>query len=212
MTHQPAIPTLRLALLATLSLLVGILATPLLYAAPQPDPVPRRWELTVEPGPLRVATINIPEEGPRAFYYFTYRVTNNTGTDQTLAPIFELYTDDGEILRSNRRVPRDAVRQILEMLRNPLLEDEISIQGPILAGRENAKDGLVVWPADNFRINDVTIFAVGFSGETRRYIRPDTGEEILLRKTLELRHEVPGELNPRSSRPLERVQQRWILR
>lgn len=199
-------------LLGIFTLLLTCLAVPNLIAAPQPDPVPRRWELTVEPGPLRVATLNIPDEGPRTFYYFTYRVTNNTGSDQTLAPIFELYTDDGEIRRSNRNVPREAVRQLLDKLRNPLIEDEIAIQGPILPGREHAKDGLVVWPVGSFDINDATIFAVGFSGETRRYVRPDNGEEIILRKTLLLRHEIPGELNPNSSRPLERVEERWILR
>lgn len=195
-----------------LALIVACLVPTLLQAAPQPDPVPRRWELTVEPGPLRTATLRIPGEGERSFYYFTYSVTNNTGADQTLAPIFELYTDDGEIRRSNRNVPRDAVRQLLQKLRNPLLEDEITIQGTIFPGRENAKDGLVVWPVGDLGIDEVTIFAQGFSGETRKYTRPDTGEEVILRKTLTLRHKVPGELNPNSSRPIERTEERWILR
>lgn len=28
--------------------------------APEPDPVPRRWQLAIEPGPLRVVSIDLP--------------------------------------------------------------------------------------------------------------------------------------------------------
>mgnify|MGYP006267818355 CR=1 FL=1 len=181
-------------------------------SVPQPDPLPRRWEFDVEPGSLRVASVDVPGEGPSAFYYMTYKVTNNTGEDRFLAPLFELATDDGDIVRSGLGVPRVVSEELLARQRNELLLDEISAQGMLLQGRENAREALVVWRADDLDVDEVVVYAAGFSGETETIRRPDTGEEVVLRKTLMLRHAVPGELNPRSRRPLERTMERWILR
>jgi hypothetical protein len=194
-------------------------ATPQALAAPQPDPIPRRWELQIEPGPLRVATVEVPGADNRTFFYFTYKVTNLSGgnraganQDPYLAPVFELYTDDGEIIRSGRGVPAPVVTELLNRLENPLLQNEIKIQGTIKPGKQHAREGLVVWPANSMKVDEVVIFAAGFSGETKAVVRPDTGQTVVLRKTLMIRHRVPGELDPTSSAPLRRSVQRWILR
>ena len=52
---------------------------------PEPDPIPRRWQLDVEVGPLRVATFDVKDEGKRAYFYMTYKVTNNSGEDLLFA-------------------------------------------------------------------------------------------------------------------------------
>lgn len=181
-------------------------------AAPEPEPIPRRWEFNVVPGDLRVTTVNIPGEGPRAFFYFTYAVTNNTGQDRNLAPSFELATDEGRIYRSGRGVPRYATEAIRALLRSEMILDEIAIQGLLLQGEENAKEGFVIWPAEDLKADEYTIYAAGFSGETKTVPRPDTGEPVVLRKTLMLRHDAPGEIDPSAGRPLIRTQTRWILR
>lgn len=181
-------------------------------APPQPAPVPSRWQLDIRPGPLRVTTVNVPDRGPRAFFYFTYEVVNNTGQDLLFAPSFELATDDGELLRSGRNVPAAVVRTIMDRLENPYLEDEIRIIGILQQGRENARDGLVIWPAEDLDVDEVKVFAKGFSGETRTVTRPDNGEEVVLYKVLMLTHTVPGNIAGRGSAPLERVEERWILR
>lgn len=181
-------------------------------AAPLPDPVPRKWEFRFEPGPLRVAVLETPEEGRKPFYYMTYYVENNTGADRYFAPRFELATDEGELLRSGRDVPREAVEQLLGMLRNSFLLDEIRVQGPLLQGDENAREGLIVWPCNNLSIDEVTVFAAGFSGENVIVRRPDNGDTVLLRKTKMLRHGVPGDLDANSDDPIERLLERWIMR
>ena len=48
-------------------------------AAPEPSPVPLRWQLEFTPGPLRVAMVDIPGQGRRAFFYMPYKAVNNTG-------------------------------------------------------------------------------------------------------------------------------------
>ncbi|RMH28404.1 MAG: hypothetical protein D6693_03890 [Planctomycetota bacterium] len=182
-------------------------------AAPQPDPVPRRWQLDVKPGPLRLALIQ-PEglPAPRAYLYFTYYVENNTGEDLLFAPSFEMTTDLGDRRKSGAGVPRDVTQTLLARLRNPFLKDQISAVGLLLQGDEHAREGLVVWPIDNLEVDEVTVFCAGFSGETKTVLRPDTGEPVLLRKTLMLRHQTPGDLAALGSRPLTRAEQRWIMR
>lgn len=183
--------------------------------APEPDPIPRRWQLDVEMGPLRVANIDLPG-GSKAFYYLTYKVTNNTGSDLLFAPAFDLSTSDGGVIRSGRDVPAQVTRSLMESLGNPLLEDQIGIIGMLLQGEENAKDGLVIWPADDLRITEISVYSAGFSGETRmiEVRNPNTGQNdrVILRKTLMTRYAAPGETTNRGTRPFSVLEQRWILR
>ncbi len=182
-------------------------------AAPEPEVVPRRWQLRIEPGDLRLISVAVSGEGVRAFFYLTYKVTNTTGEDRYFSPTFEIVTERQEPVRSGRNVPTSVVQAILIRTGNPLLQDEISVQGPLLQGPENAREGLVVWPADHLIAGgELCIFAGGFSGETKTVPRPDTGEPVILRKSLMLRYEALGILDPKDGRPLRRLSERWILR
>lgn len=72
-------------------MLGAVLGLSLTGMAPEPDPVPRRWQLDVEVGPLRMAVVE--SEGPtQAYFYMTYKVTNASGGDLLLAPALELAT------------------------------------------------------------------------------------------------------------------------
>lgn len=202
----------RLVLFGVLASVLGCVLAVTSVGAPLPDPVPRKWELRFEPGELRTAVVSLPDAGPTAFYYMTYYVENNTGDDLYFAPRFELVTDAGEVMRSGREVPREAVDKILAILDEPLLLDEIRVQGNLLQGPENAREALVVWPVGSLDVDEVSVYAAGFSGENEIVQRPDTGETVVLRKTKMLRHLVPGTLNPRRESPLRRTVERWILR
>lgn len=181
-------------------------------AAPEPEAVPRRWQLRIEPGDLRVAVIDADGVGPRAYLYMTYKVLNNTGEDRDFAPWFELATDNGQIVRAGRDVPHAVVQNLLRRVDNPFLQNDLNVQGRLLQGDENAREGLVVWPAPDMTAGEYTVYAMGFSGETKTIARPDNGEEVVLRKTLMLVHEGTGRLDPTSGRPLNRTKDRWILR
>lgn len=201
---------IRLCILPLLAIMAALAS-----AAPEPDPVPRRWQLDVRMGPLRVATVEAPEVGRKVYVYLTYLVTNNSGEDRLFAPSFELATDEGHLIRSGQGVPLEVTREIQRRLDNPLLEDQIKILGPLLQGEANAKDGLVIWPLPSVEVDEINIYAAGFSGETRtvEFTMPD-GEvhRITLRKTLMLRHSTPGIIAPGPAGELERVEQRWIMR
>lgn len=191
--------------------LLGLLALPA-AAAPEPEAIPRRWELRLEPGPLRITSVDIPGKGARAFFYFTFKVTNNSGQDLYFAPSFDLGLSDGTVVRSGRDVPQEATAAILKKLNNPFMSDELKAQGNLLQGPENAREAVVIWPATNLHVSDVTIYAAGFSGETKSVVRPDTGKPYVLRKTLMLRHSVSGDIDPTLNEPLTRTVERWILR
>lgn len=204
------------SVLVTLPIAGAVLTSSVALAAPEPDPIPRRWQLSLDMGPLRLITIEQSGGEPRAYYYLTYTVTNASGSDVLLAPIFELVGGDAQIRRSGRDVPADVTRTILERLNNPFLQDQISIIGLILQGSENAKEGLVVWPADDLKPDSLSVYAAGFSGEMRTIEVPDakTGKPstITLRKTMMVRYEVPGEIDRRGDRPIDALEKRWILR
>lgn len=203
---------------ATFAVLMVAMATVLLGVlgmAPEPDPIPRRWQLTIEPGPLRVAVLKDDEGSWAQYFYLTYKVTNSSKQDLLFTPSFELVTDDGVIRRSGRGVRSEITRQVLDSLDSPFLQDQIGVVGMILQGEANAKEGVVIWPVDDPRITDLSVFAAGFSGEMRNLEvkQPDgTSSRVVLRKTLMLSYQAPGEVRNMGAQPIPLLEKQWIMR
>lgn len=193
--------------------LLGALALVLMGAlAPEPDAVPRRWQLDVEPGHLRVMNVAAEATGPRLYYYFTYTVTNNSGQDRLLAPAWELSTDTFDLMRSGRDVPLEVTGRIKDSLQNGLVKDQINIIGNLLQGKENAEQGVLVWPVGDTAPSVVTVYGAGFSGETAKEPVAGSKEPKILRKTLMIRYRVAGDLSKQGGAPLEEIERRWIMR
>ena len=194
----------RAAIVAVLAIVCGAVA-----AYPKPAAIPYRWELELEPGALRLYVDPVTRD---AYWYFTYLVTNRTGADQVWAPSLVLYTDAGEVLSSGQGVPSRVEAALRELLGNPLLETQNEIIGDIYQGKGHAKDGLAVWPAESRTVNEISLFIGGLSGETARVRNPVSGDEVILRKTLQRNYLVRGHALARGSKPIELVDQEWILR
>lgn len=192
-----------------LALIAAVTAGGGAWAFPKPAPVPFRWELNFQSGPLR---LYVDDETGDSYWYFTYTVTNRTGKDQLWAPSLVLFTDAGEILHAGRDVPSRVTDDLLDLLGNEFLEDQNQIIGDILQGREHAKEGLVVWRPRNLNVNELSVFIAGISGETARVKNPITGQEVILRKTLQRDYLVRGNASARGSEPIELVEEQWILR
>lgn len=157
------------------------------------------WEIDFAPGDLRLFVD--PADG-RYYWYFTYTVTNLTERDVVFAPRIELFLDSGEILRSGRGVPSRAVDQIKRLLGNPLLEDQNRIIGDLRVGRENARTGIAIWPAEDLDVTELTLFFQGLSSQRKDVIHPETGELVPLYRTLRREYVVPGDPAERGSTPL----------
>lgn len=181
-------------------------------AAPEPDPVARRWELQFDVGPLRVASVNVPDVGPRQYLYLTYRVVNNSGEDVFFAPSFDYSNGQGEIVRSGRDVPQAVTTRLLEVVNNSFIEDQVQVIGDILQGPQNAKDGLVIWPLNDLNPEEVVVYVAGLSGESKTVASPGGKDKFVVRKTLRLSYQAPGSLVGRKSEPLDVASKSWIMR
>ena len=204
-------PTILACAMATGLIGVALTAATPALAAPEPSPIPKRWQLEITTSPLRTAVV-----GNRAYFFMTYKVTNNSPQDLLFAPAFELATDEGSLLRSGRDVPIEVTREMLSRLASPLIEDQISIVGTLLRGPENAKQGVVIWPVPQQHLTEVAVYCAGFSGETApvEIANPKTGqmEKKLLRKSWMMRYTFPGEFSPSSGDSFEPGESRWIMR
>ncbi|MCA9285560.1 MAG: hypothetical protein KDA22_10110 [Phycisphaerales bacterium] len=204
--------------LRTSALLVTLLAISIGVVAAAAPAAPRtqagsatstRWTLDFKPGALRLFVDPISR---KPYWYMDYRVINRTGQDRMWAPQFELFTDDGSVKASGKEVPTRVVKALKEVLGNPLIEDQNQIIGELLQGVENAKDGLVIWPAKNLQVTEISLFVRGLSGETTKVLNPQTGEEVVLWKTLHRVYMVPGDPLPRGGQPLPVVKDDWVMR
>lgn len=203
--------TSRLSRLAAAAFAVGSVAA-VMGLAPEPDPVPRRWQLEIIPGTLRLTSMDVPGVGPRMYLYMDYSVVNNSGEDLLFAPAFELANGEGEILRSGRDVPQSVTERVLASLQNSFAEDQISIIGTLLQGRENGKDGVVIWPVTDTNPERLTVYAAGFSGETATVEPPNSDVRFVLRKTLRLDFDSPGDLVGTRFESIPVREQSWIMR
>ena len=228
---EPLLPTRACARCFALALaMAGLLACAVPKAsalAPEPAPVPKRWQLEIEPSPLRLTLVDVPGQGPRAFFYMTFKATNNSATDLLFAPSFELATDEMIVLRSGREVPGAATTELIERMQNPLLKDQIGVVGTLLRGEENAEEALVAWPMPSTFQSEITVYCAGFSGETATVEVPNPAslmasgsatsapvkmERKTLRKTWMMRYRLPGELNPAAGLELRPYESGWIMR
>lgn len=179
---------------------------------PEPDPVPRRWELSLDVGPMRVITIDVPGLGARKYLYLTYTVVNDSKQDVLLAPAFDLSLGRGEVIRGGRDVPQAVTSRVIAGLQDMLVQDSVGIIGEIGQGKENARRGVVIWPVTNYNPEQIVVYAAGFSGETKTVVSPDGKERYVLRKTARLEFRAPGELTGVGSMELELAGRSWIMR
>ena len=184
------------------------------YAAPEPSPVATQWEFTFENGPLRLAWVD-DGNGVNPYFYLTYRVTNHWGGVKLFAPDVSLMTDNVNVVRSGRDVSSTVTETIMERLDNPLLESQIDIVSNVLEGVEHARDGVVIWPANDLEADEVTVFFAGLSGEFQSYVvgrETNDPHRYNLRKTLMLRYSTPGEFDQQGDTPFELAEKRWVMR
>jgi hypothetical protein len=210
--RTPAIPLIALVLA-----LVG--ASSLLLAQyPKPSPFPVAWELTFEHGEPRRVVVPAPGGAPKAYWYMTYSVTNNTDREQVFLPRFEMLTREGKVIESDRNIPAAVFAKIKQREGNQFLEPFTSIGGTIRVGEDEAKDGVAIWEEPLPRMGDFTIFISGLSGETFTMkdsggaeLKGPDGKPIILRKTLQLDYTLPGDERADDAM-VKLVGEQWVMR
>ena len=181
-------------------------------AFPQPSPYPKTWELEfTHSTPKRIVVAANPAEAPRAYWYMTYTVTNNTDREQLFLPALEMLTEDGRVIRNDFKIPKAVFDAIRRREGSKFLTPAALIGGELRLGPDEAKDGVAIWPEPAPEMGQFSIFVQGLSGETATVKGPD-GKDIILRKTLQLNYLIRGDEVYPGEDEINENPQEWVMR
>jgi len=167
------------------------------------------WSFDFKPKSLQLYVDGSTGEG---YWCLTYTVTNLTGVDRQWMPKVEMLDDRGRIHTAGRSVSPSITKAVKDLLGNPLLEDQFQVIGPLRHGRDNAKDGLLIWSAEPCDATELTIFVRGLSGETETVVDPMTKSPVVLYKTARLEFRVPGDVKDKPMAQIPVESRDWIFR
>jgi hypothetical protein len=194
------------------------------------------WVLDFKFRQPRFILTNIPGEGKKLVWYMVYRITNRTGAPREFVPRFELVTNPGSPpagtvvdAKANpsglySRVFKDELLQKAELQvqeregRERTFYNSVTIGKPLeptpKEGAPIERYGVVFWKdipmGETKRFN---IYITGLSNGYRRLDDPkDKKKEVILRKTVELRFEKPGDDPNPEQREIRFEGSDWIYR
>jgi hypothetical protein len=218
-----------LAALATVTIINGSSVSPAVAQQkptepagtfPRPSVYPKSWELKFEHGtPQRIVVDLGDGQSPRAFWYLTYTVTNTGNVELPFFPVLELMSKDGQIARSDDKVPPQVFNRIKAREKNNFLESQYAIGGELRIGPDQAREGVAIWPEISAEMGNFSIFVSGLSGEYT-FLKDATGAEVkttddkpvILRKTLQLNYLIRGdEVYPGEDVVNENAEE-WVMR
>jgi hypothetical protein len=229
-----------LSLVASLGLLLPLSpqAAPNAGRALEPAAIPTTWELEFKFLDPRRIEVQVPGSSRAdVYWYVAYTVTNPGPRSQRFFPIFQIVTEDLRVYDTDMGINPlvfEAIRQRHAITHKYLVEPSKAI-GALLTGDDNARESVAIWRDIDLTLNSFTVYVAGLSGETR-YVanpshdpnRPETvrkaeadgatretdvnPKSFALRKTLEIRYNLPGSPQARPGVLPERAGARWIMR
>ena len=178
---------------------------------PVPSPYPVSWELDFQYGkPTRIVA-DVPGKGQQAFWYLTYVATNNTGQERMFLPIFEMVDNNGRISRSDNGTHPAVIAAIKKREGNKFIQSVVQAAGDMRIGPSEAKYGVAVWREPMLEMGTFYILVGGISGETQR-VQSASGDEVILRKTLQLTFRINGDEAYPDIDIVNELPKQWIMR
>lgn len=205
-------------------MVIWILAVSTSSAAPEPAIVQgsNQWTIDTEyTHPQQIILQNTANSQPIVYWYIIITLTNNTGDDVGFYPKCDLMTDNFQIIPEGKDFSPAVFEQIKlrHKSRYPLLKSLNQTDNKLLQGEENTKDIAIIWPDFNDKARNITLFITGLSNETAVVDHPtakdsttDQPQKVFLRKTLELKYSVKGNLTSRYDMSTDFQAKRWIMR
>ncbi len=197
----------------------------LTLAAPRPGIAPKAWQLDFEFYDPQRITLRLPGENVETTYwYMLYRVTNRTGQDVQFYPSARLVTSTLEVVEAGDQIAPGVFRAIKARHRDefPFFEPPTRITGELLQGEGNSRVSAAVFHEFDPEASSFKLYIAGLSGEIERVINPvfnpkrgvskDNPRFFLLRRTLEIVYDLPGDPDTRAmAKPIRRSRE-WVMR
>lgn len=139
-------------------------------AAPKPATVPTDWELDFEHSQPRRIVVALPgEKDPRAFWYMIFKVANPSQEERVASLALDMMNEDGSLVPVNKGVPSEVFNAIQQQTKNKLMEPLSNlVKNPrLLAGEDQARTSVAIWPEFSPRMKKFSIFVGGLSGEAK---------------------------------------------
>ncbi len=194
-------------------------------AAPKVGVATTSWELDFKFFDPQRITLQLPGDAEfTTFWYVLYEVTNNTGREVEFYPSFRLVTDTLKVVEAGEEISPSVYDAIAARHRNewPFFAPPWKVTGPVLQGTQNARASAAVFRDFDKHASKFTVFVGGLSGELARVANPTVslGPEALgtgkpyyvLRRTLAIRYDLPGDPNTRAGAVPIRRGREWVMR
>jgi hypothetical protein len=231
-------PLLVLTLM-TLGLAVALPATAARADYPKPNPYPTSWELKFEHQTPHRVVVKVPgDDTPKAYWYMTYTITNDSDKERVFFPVLTLLYQDGEVARSDDKLGPQVFIAIKAQVKDKFLENAVLMGGEIRLGPDEGRDGVAIWPEVKnlpHGMGTFNIFISGISGEWAAFpLTNDDGtpklddqghqmyqtekdadgkdQIIRLWKTLELTYHINGDEIYPGEDEVNSVGEEWIMR
>ena len=174
--------------------------------------------------PQRI-TLRLPgDTRDSTFWYLLYKVTNNTGNDVQFFPSFRLVTNTLAVREGGAFISPSVYGAISARHKReyPFFTLPDKVTGLLLQGAENARSSAAIFLPFDPQADSFTIYISGLSDEIHRVSNPafDAGREesqdnprsFILRRTLAIVYDLPGDPRTRSfAKPIRRTR-KWTLR
>jgi hypothetical protein len=202
---------------------------------PEPSPTLSSWQLDLRFNEPRRIEVLVPGSSqPEVYWYVVYTVVNTSSRTQDFRPNFQIVTEDLRVIDTDVGVHPLVFNSIRELHRvsHPDLLPPSQAGGELRVGVDNARESVAIWRPFELKYNHFTVYVAGLSGELKFVKNPSYDSSkpeteptslpqqgaggnpkfFVLRKTLELRYNLPGSVTARPLVQPERLDMRWILR
>lgn len=210
-------------------IIIGLVAAGIaaceLHAAPRPQTLANTWQLDFNFNDPQRLTVQLSgDASPTTYWYVLYQVTNNTGHDVHYYPSFRLLTDTLKTVEGGANLNPGIYDVIAARHKKeyPFFIAPTKVSGLLLQGKENARASAVVFRMFDHEANSFTVFFSGLSGEVEKVPNPtyntsqsETEENqrfFLLRKTLAVTYDLPGDRGTRANARPIRKHREWVMR
>jgi hypothetical protein len=195
-----------------------------LWAAPAADPYPKTWQLEFSFYDPQKISVRVPGESREmTCWYLLYRVSNHTGGEIQFYPSFRLVTDTLREVEGGAEVNPIVYDAIFARHKRefPFLSLPGAVTGLLLQGEENSRSSVAVFREFDPEASSFTILVSGLSGDLVRIPSPAFNPKepessvnqrsFLLRRTLAIRYDVPGDVNTTPHAVPVRRSREWVM-